>query len=227
MSPKSEYWKRDQGKGFAKTRITVWQTTRISFCLGQVQLFHYIQGLIENYSEMLRMEKGKGKVLWSRRLHLAVRAYQELLMTLAAMDKYSTESVKKSARVIKSNVFYVLEYREMCLVLLQNFNETQHSLGYLKDLVETTHIFLKLFEQFCQSNRHVVVQKKARSGPSKSRVKKKNQKRDFKSEDCPTVTFDEISGEISDALHREGATEPTIDVAPFDPASDIPIDDQK
>ena len=159
---------------------------------------------------------------------MALRAYQELLMTLGAMDKYSTEAVKKSARVIKSNVFYVLEYREMCLVLLQNYNEAQHSLSYLKDLVETTHIFLKLLEQFCKVNRHVVVQRKVRS-KSKSKKKKKSASKDDKSLCDSTankcVNFDEISGEVSTLLQENGDI--PSDVVPFDAASDVPIDEQK
>ena len=149
-------------------------------------------------------------------------------MTLGAMDKYSTEAVKKSARVIKSNVFYVLEYREMCLVLLQNYNEAQHSLSYLKDLVETTHIFLKLLEQFFKVNRHVVVQRKVRS-KSKSKKKKKSATKDDKSLGDSTankcVDFDEISGEVSTLLQENGDI--PNDVVPFDAASDVPIDEQK
>ena len=190
-----------------------------------MNLIHYIQGQIENYSEMLRLEKKK-ITLWSRRLHLAVRAYQELLMTLSAMDKYSDESVKKSARVIKSNVFYVLEYREMCLVLLQNYNSLLHSVSYLKDLVETNHIFLKLLEQFCNSNRHVIVQKKTRSGRRKKskNTKAKNKKNELNGASSG-ISFDEIAGEISGAL--QGRPSLPIDIIPFDAASDVSIDDQK
>jgi timeless len=43
-------------------------------------------------------------------------------MTLLAMDKAADEGVRGTARVIKSNIFYVLEYREMCQVLLQSFD---------------------------------------------------------------------------------------------------------
>lgn len=178
------------------------------------------------------MDKTK-VALWSRRLQLALRAYQELLMTLAAMDKCTNEAVKKSARVIKSNVFYVLEYREMCLVLLQNYCETQHSISYLKDLVETTHIFLKLLEQFCKSNRHVVVQKTVRcksSTKKKPKTKSVSSKKAFPDESNATTlaaSFDEISGDISSALQQTENDLQPIDVLPFDAASDVPIDDQK
>lgn len=42
---------------------------------------------------------------------------------------------------------------------------------YLKDIVETAHIFLKMLEHFSSKNRNMFVQRKA-----KSRAKKKNSK---------------------------------------------------
>lgn len=178
---------------------------------------------------MIVVDKKKA-ALWSRRLHMALRAYQELLMTLAAMDKVTTETVRNSSRVIKGNIFYVLEYREMCLVLLQAYKEAQHSLAYLKDLVETTHIFLKLFQDYCQANRHVIVQKKGRTKGKKgksSKGKKKKTKGNEEGADgaSPSVSFDEISGEISKVLQEE--TSLPGGEAPFDPASDLSMEDQR
>ena len=176
---------------------------------------------------MIRIDKSKA-ALWSRRLHLALRAYQELLMTLSAMDKNQIESVKNSARVLKGNLFYVLEYREMCLVLLQNYREDQFSLSYLKDLIETTHIFLKLFEEYGKTNRHLIVQKKSR--PKKTKKKRKSAKSDHSdrnpaSMSLATTNFDEIAAEISSALQEK----PSLPdhVSPFDAASDLSMDDQK
>jgi timeless len=130
---------------------------------------------------------GKKKAaLWSRRLNVTLCANQELLMTLNG-----TESIRNSSRDLKSNVFNVPEYREMCLVLLLNFKENQHSLTYLKDLVETNHIFLKLFEQFAKSNRHLAVQNK---------FSKEEQTEEKKT---PPPTFNEIAKEISSALQEK------------------------
>jgi len=174
---------------------------------------------------MIRIDKAKA-ALWSRRLHLALRAYQELLMTISVMDKHQNESVKNSARVLKGNLFYVLEYREMCLVLLQNYKEDQFSISYLKDLIETTHIFLKLFQDYGKTNRHLIVQKKVRT--IKKKKKKKNvEKNEPNSSAAPLVitSFDEIAAEISAAL-QENHSLPE-NVSPFDAASDLSMDDQK
>lgn len=77
------------------------------------------------------------------------------------MDKSPDGTVKDSAKVIKSNIFYVPEYREFVLALLVNYNELKMSDVYLKDLMETQHVFLKMFESFCGGKGSVVrVQKK-------------------------------------------------------------------
>ena len=181
---------------------------------------------MQNYSESIVIDKKKAP-LWSRRLHLALRAYQELLMTLSAMDKYGNESVRNSSRILKSNVFYVPEYREMCLVLLQNYKETQHSISYLKDLVETTHIFLKLFEVFGKGNRHLLVQKKTKAPKKRKKSKpKKKPEGDETTTAAPPPTFDEIAGEISSAL-QESLPTLSDEIIPFDAASDLSMDDQK
>lgn len=198
----------------------------VLYCTFQTNLFHYIQTLVDNYSEMIRIDKAKA-ALWSRRLHLALRAYQELLMTISVMDKHQNESVKNSARVLKGNLFYVLEYREMCLVLLQNYKEDQFSLSYLKDLIETTHIFLKLFQDYGKSNRHLIVQKKARSIKKKRKRNKNGEKSEPNSSAIPlaTTSFDEIAAEISSALEESHSL--PDNVSPFDAASDLSMDDQK
>ena len=39
--------------------------------------------------------------------------------------------------------------------------------GFLKDLIETTHLFLKMLEVFCKTNTHLVGQKKKRKTKKK------------------------------------------------------------
>jgi hypothetical protein len=48
---------------------------------------------------------------------------QELLMTLTAMDKSNDSAIRESSKIIKSNIFYVVEYRELILTLLLSFDE--------------------------------------------------------------------------------------------------------
>ncbi|KAF4529908.1 hypothetical protein B566_EDAN018125 [Ephemera danica] len=136
-----------------------------------VQTFHWVQNQLDRCHEMLIMLK-KNRRNWVKRQHHALKAYQELLMTLQAMDKCGDDSVQNSARVIKSNIFYVVEYREMSQMLLQSYDPTKLPTNYLRDLIETNHVFLKMLEHFCKTS-HLMVQKRKRKSKPKKKKKTK------------------------------------------------------
>lgn len=123
--------------------------------------FHYIQKQAVLFFEMISMEKKKLR-LWSRRLHLALLAYRELLHTLSDMEKSTEFVVKESTKVIKSNIFYVMEYRELILTLLVMYDELKMSSTYLNDLIETQHIFIRMLQSYCQQDGQFITQKKAK-----------------------------------------------------------------
>lgn len=56
------------------------------------------------------------------------------------------------------NIFYLMEYREIFLTLLRKYDGTTQPQSYLKDLVESTHLFLRMLERFCKGRRNLVVQ---------------------------------------------------------------------
>lgn len=56
-----------------------------------------------------------------------------------------------------------MEYREIFLTLLRKYDETKQPQSYLKDLVESTHLFLRMLERFCNGRKNLMVQV---SGPS-------------------------------------------------------------
>ncbi|XP_046476559.1 protein timeless homolog [Neodiprion pinetum] len=186
------------------------------------EVFHLVQRQLEHYYEMMVTDKKKIP-LWSRRLYLALKAYEELLNTLAAMDKCAEEAVRKSSKVIKSNVFYVPEYRETLLNQLLCYNEVTMSRNYLSDLVQTVHVFLKMLEAFCKQGQSIVVQRiKARQRRRASKKSKGNK------EKPPTAKsldqrWDEATPELAAVM--KSSTLPEI--APFDATLDTPIDDQK
>ncbi|XP_011874599.1 PREDICTED: protein timeless homolog isoform X2 [Vollenhovia emeryi] len=90
------------------------------------EVFYLVQRQMVQYYEMIVVDKKKIP-LWSRRLHLGLKAYQELLNTLMAMDKSTDDGVRESSKIIKSNIFYVLEYRETILSQLLCFDEVKMS----------------------------------------------------------------------------------------------------
>lgn len=56
------------------------------------------------------------------------------------------------------NIFYVMEYRELFLTLFRKFDETKQPRSFLRDLVETAHLFLRMLERFCRGRANLVVQ---------------------------------------------------------------------
>lgn len=51
-----------------------------------------------------------------------------------------------------------MEYRELFLALFRKFDERCQPRSFLIDLVETTHLFLKMLERFCRSRGNLMVQ---------------------------------------------------------------------
>ncbi|XP_014475495.1 PREDICTED: protein timeless homolog [Dinoponera quadriceps] len=186
------------------------------------EIFHLVQRQIDQYYEMILTDK-KRIPIWSRRLHIALKAYQELLNTLMAMDKSTFYGVRESSKIIKSNIFYVPEYRETIFLQFLYYDENKMSRLYLVDLVTTVHIFLKMLEHFCEKEqRHLIVQK-----VKLKRQKVKKQKKPAPKDTTPTVTLEErwdtIGPEITVVM--QGGAIP--EVIPFDATLETPIDDQK
>lgn len=184
-----------------------------------IPMFHYVQQQMEKYYDMIKVEKKKFGV-WVRRLHLALRAYKELLYTLLAMDKSTDPTVKESAKVLKSNIFYVLEYREFILNTFLNYDENKMPRSYLVDLVETVHLFLKMLEHYCKKT-GLVVQKKIKKKSKSKRNKPRAQRAPPTEPGAPA--WEEARPQLAAVLSAGPEEYPP----PFDAASDVPIDQQK
>ncbi|XP_066907023.1 protein timeless homolog [Halyomorpha halys] len=182
-----------------------------------VETFYFVQKYLETWHEMMVTDKKK-LPLWSTRMHIALKAYKELLQNLIAMDGSSEEAVRESSKVIKSNVFYVVEYREMLLTLINTYKKTKYSHQYLIDLLETIHIFLKLLSNFCQ-NKKIIVQKHLTSRKKKSKKNKKQKK--------PVPENDALWPLMESKLEKVFTSPITKEVIPFDATSDKDIEEQK
>ncbi len=192
--------------------------------------FHFIQSQIETYKDNYEHEKKNRPmcIIWARRMHLAIRAYQELLLNLVSMVSSKDEKIRESGMVLRADVFYEPEYRELCIQQLSLFSPEKMSLSYLKDLVETTHAFLKLMEHMSKSNHFMISSKKVKrkSKPSKPKPTAKVGSDGFLSQrESNEMAWDSLSSELS-AILQNASPLPEI-VAPFDAASDIPIEEQR
>uniref|UniRef100_A0A8C5FIK9 Timeless circadian clock n=1 Tax=Gadus morhua TaxID=8049 RepID=A0A8C5FIK9_GADMO len=181
-----------------------------------IRAFHFIERNITNYYEMMLTDR-KEATSWSRRMHLALKAYQELLLTVNEMDRSRDDTIRQSSNVIKSNIFYMMEYREIFLTLLRKYDETKQPQSFLRDLVESTHLFLRMLERFCKGRNNLMVQRRNR--PQKKSTP----------ETDPEV-LEETWKIVSEELRAAGfqlSAGVTEAVVPFDAASEVSLEDQR
>ncbi|XP_007953322.1 protein timeless homolog [Orycteropus afer afer] len=192
-----------------------------------VRTFHFIEQNLTNYYEMMLTDR-KEAASWARRMHLALKAYQELLATVNEMDMSPDEAVRESSRIIKNNIFYVMEYRELFLALFRKFDERCQPRSFLRDLVETTHLFLKMLERFCQSRGNLVVQNK-QNKRKKRKKKVLDQPAASGNVPCSPEELEVIWPALAEQLQCcAQAPEPSLDcVVPFDAASEVPVEEQR
>uniref|UniRef100_A0A8C9WRJ0 Timeless circadian clock n=1 Tax=Sander lucioperca TaxID=283035 RepID=A0A8C9WRJ0_SANLU len=152
-------------------------------------------------------------------MHLALKAYQELLLTVNEMDRSQDESIRQSCSVIKSNIFYLMEYREIFLTLLRKYDETRQPHSYLKDLVESTHLFLRMLERYCKGRNSLMVQKKR-----VRRKKSRGQKKPSAAETSPEALAETWKVVEEELKLSESLTE---SIVPFDATSDTPLEEQR
>lgn len=189
-----------------------------------VRTFHFVEQNLTNYYEMMLTDR-KEAASWARRMHLALKAYQELLATVNEMDMSPDEVVRESSRIIKNNIFYMMEYRELFLALFRKFDERYHPRSFLRDLVETTHLFLKMLERFCRSRGNLMVQNK------RKKRKKRAQKQGVASGDvCHSPEELEATWPALAEQLLQCAQDPELSVdsiIPFDAASEVPVEEQR
>uniref|UniRef100_A0A8C7CSW2 Timeless circadian clock n=1 Tax=Oncorhynchus kisutch TaxID=8019 RepID=A0A8C7CSW2_ONCKI len=191
-----------------------------------IRAFHFIERNITNYYEMMLTDRKEPtwRMACTFLMHLALKAYQELLLTVNEMDRSRDEDIRQSANVIKSNIFYLMEYREIFLTLLRKFDETKQPRTFLRDLVESTHLFLRMLERFCKGRNNLVVQRKR-----VKRKKSKGRKNPTAAENTPEE-LEETWGAVAEELRAtsfqlsEALTEGAV---PFDAASETPLEEQR
>uniref|UniRef100_A0A8C3HK64 Timeless circadian regulator n=1 Tax=Chrysemys picta bellii TaxID=8478 RepID=A0A8C3HK64_CHRPI len=189
-----------------------------------VRAFHFIEQNLTAYYEAMLLDK-KEATSWARRMHLALKAYRELLTTVQEMDRSPDEAVRECSKIIKNNIFYLMEYRELFLALFRKFQETHQPRCFLRDLVETTHLFLKMLEAFCRGRNNLVVQVLG-----SKRVRRKKQPRAGRAappaQPRTPQELEELWPSLAEQLGVCAQPLPE-DVVPFDAASETPVEEQR
>ena len=109
------------------------------------------------------------------RLHYAIQAYKELLEYVQYMGESLDDALRSNATIMKNNILYRPEYRDIFVTVIRNYNEVVSSRALLRDLVETVHIYLRLVEQLCKKKGRVLVQGKRKKRGTGSRKKSRKE----------------------------------------------------
>ncbi|XP_015364645.1 PREDICTED: protein timeless homolog [Diuraphis noxia] len=187
-----------------------------------LNIFHFVQERIEESREKLITDKKKIPI-WSKRMHLGLKAYKELMETLLVMYQSNDPTLESSARTILTNLFYMVEYRDMLLGLLNLYDETKFSRMYLKDLIETNHVFMKLLEHVGKKQRNLIVQCKARKKKTSKKTKAATQVTPENDDDM----WNNFSPELKEIIQIRELAVDVIEARPYDPISEVPMEDQK
>jgi len=205
-------------------RLTDFKVAFVSETLN-LSTLHFIDTNILNYYELMLNDKHEAQA-WSRRLHLALRCYHEFLMSVQLMSNSTDPEMKKNAKVLLNNIFYVVEHREIFLILLRKFDERKQCRGFLRDAVLTTHLFLKMFENFCKDGKVMVEGKKKRKKRKRKKPKNAAAVRKVLSQEEKETKWQDVSSKVNEYLQT--VDKATAEEKPvFDPASTLTDSEQQ
>jgi len=91
------------------------------------------------------------------------------------MGESQDDALRSNATIMKNNILYQPEYRDIFVTIIRNYNEVVSSRALLRDLVETVHIYIKLVEHFCKKKGRVLVQGKRKKRGAGSRKKSRKE----------------------------------------------------
>ncbi|KAJ3023466.1 UNVERIFIED_CONTAM: Topoisomerase 1-associated factor 1, partial [Siphonaria sp. JEL0065] len=99
-------------------------------------------------------------------LQSSLECLKQMLVTLNAMAVCGNEEYQDASNNIQNNLYYEAYIVEAISHLCKSYKD--QSFGYLKNLVETVHIFLKMLEKFSKSKDFMVVRRKKRQQAKKA-----------------------------------------------------------
>ncbi|KAI9322900.1 timeless protein-domain-containing protein [Dichotomocladium elegans] len=95
-----------------------------------------------------------------REVRVTANCFKQLVVTVSAMSSAPQEEFRDVAEYIQSNIYHEQSTLDLFTKLICKY--TTQSLGYLKTVVELTHVMLKLLEHYSSKNQFMFVRKKAK-----------------------------------------------------------------
>ena len=103
----------------------------------------YVKELVMKFTIQFKEDSG-GAVLWSQRLHHAIRALHEILLYLDELGRSSDEDQRDFSVSMQADLFYQFEFLETLPRLLKSLVPSKQSRKYMGDLVLIVHKVLKM-----------------------------------------------------------------------------------
>ena len=136
------------------------------------------------------------------------------------------EDMRETANVILNNILYHPEYREIFVTLLRNYNEAVQPIAFVRDVVEMTHVYIKMAEHYCKTHGKILVKKKRKVGAKRRARRPKDSGVVMTEEELVHkwgTMKEELMGVVSSGVTPTHENVPL----PFDAASDQPLEEQK
>ncbi|XP_063704948.1 protein timeless homolog [Culicoides brevitarsis] len=207
-------------------RLNSFQVELVSESLS-VNCFYWVIQRIQHHLDMIDSDKRNARI-WGKRLHIALKTYKELIFNLQVLQKIPDEKSQALFSILQNNVFYMLEYREIVLGLLMNYNEKHCTKAYLRDVLETAAFYFKMMEKFCSGRVVVQDRNKKRRKKSKGGNKKQQQQQQREAEERNLEEiWDELSPSLAIVLANEISLPEEDHPIPFDATLEKSINDQK
>uniref|UniRef100_A0A1I7TW42 Non-specific protein-tyrosine kinase n=1 Tax=Caenorhabditis tropicalis TaxID=1561998 RepID=A0A1I7TW42_9PELO len=168
---------------------------RISVCTG-VEAFHENNVQLTEYVENATTLKGVEAKSFGLKAQYALGAYNELvLIHRYILENGKDEQQKKMARRALEHVVNVEEYRELPIHIMKKFSCAVLSNNFLRELILTTHHYMRLVERFVKTGALKKVTKKVKV--------RKNLKKKKRTEEDVRAEFDQMTQEQLDGLWEE------------------------
>lgn len=102
------------------------------------------------------------------RLHHAIRAFHELLLTLDCLHRSKVEEQQEFAATMLAIVFYDFDFMEWLPRLCRTFTLKKQSRAFLKDLILAVHFTLKMISTLKSSEAYKIFTARRRRGGKKA-----------------------------------------------------------
>eukprot|EP00049_Salpingoeca_infusionum_P007691 m.124905 g.124905 ORF g.124905 m.124905 type:complete len:1399 (-) comp13788_c1_seq1:374-4570(-) len=158
-----------------------------------------VEQIVDEYFKNLTDTTTTNAALWARRLHVALRAFHELLCYYQYLAGSPVERQQNFSEAMISKAFYLEEFLDIFPKMMVRYNQRTESFELLSDLVETVHLVLKLLssqtsKMFIKTKR----QRRAKASKAKPKPKASKDKKSKQAKAAVASTAADHVGELDE-----------------------------